>query len=76
LTASAVLAVADSKVNPGALGFIVVALLGVATWLLIRSMNKHLGRVQVPREGEPGSAGTDPQGPTEGGDGDVPPPAR
>jgi hypothetical protein len=32
-------------VNPGALGFLVVALLGVATWLLIRSMQKQLGRI-------------------------------
>ena len=34
-----------NKVNPGLLGFVVVALLGVATWLLIRSMQRHLGRV-------------------------------
>jgi hypothetical protein len=34
-----------SKVNPGLLGFVVVALLGVATWLLIRSMQKHLRKV-------------------------------
>jgi len=34
-----------SKVNPGLLGFVVVALLGVATWLLIRSMQRHLRKV-------------------------------
>ena len=34
-----------NKVNPGLLGFIVVALLGVATWLLIRSMQKQLRKV-------------------------------
>jgi hypothetical protein len=34
-----------NKVNPGLLGFVVVALLGVATWLLIRSMQKHLRKV-------------------------------
>jgi hypothetical protein len=44
----ALAAVADSKVNPGALGFIVVALLGGATYLLIRSMTKHLRRVDFP----------------------------
>jgi hypothetical protein len=48
MTVMALGAVADSKVNPGALGFIVVALLGVATWLLIRSMTKHLKRVDFP----------------------------
>ncbi|MDQ1624745.1 MAG: hypothetical protein QOJ49_243 [Actinomycetota bacterium] len=54
---AALAAVADSKVNPGALGFIVVALLGVATYLLIRSMTKHLRRVDFPEakddEGSP-----------------------
>ncbi len=34
-----------NKVNPGLLGFVVVALLGVATWLLIRSMQRHLRKV-------------------------------
>lgn len=45
-------AVEDARVNPGLLGFIVVALLGVATWLLLRSMIKHLRRVDVPIDGE------------------------
>ena len=38
-------AVEDSEVNPGVLGFVVVALLGVATWLLIRSMQRRLKKV-------------------------------
>jgi hypothetical protein len=33
-------------VSPGLLGFLVVVVLGLALWLLLRSMNKHLGRVQ------------------------------
>jgi hypothetical protein len=37
----------DSSVSPGLLGFLVVALLGVATWLLLRSMTRHLRRVDV-----------------------------
>jgi hypothetical protein len=49
-------AVDKSKVNPGALGFIVVALLGVATWLLIKSMNRHLRRVNIPAEPEDGDS--------------------
>ena len=40
-----VFAVDESNVNPGLLGFVVVALLGVATWLLIRSMQRHLRKV-------------------------------
>lgn len=43
--ADLVLAVDESKVNPGVLGFAVVALLGVATWLLIRSMHRQLRKV-------------------------------
>ena len=44
--ASAVmLAVDAAKVTPGLLGFLVVASLGVATWLLLRSMTRHLGRI-------------------------------
>jgi hypothetical protein len=39
------LAVDDSKVTPGILGFLVVFALGVATWVLIRSMMRHLRKV-------------------------------
>jgi hypothetical protein len=35
-------------VTPGLLGFIVFALLGLALFLLLRSMNKHVRRVDVP----------------------------
>jgi len=37
-----------TAVTPGVLGFTVTLLLGIATYLLIRSMNKHLGK--IPRE--------------------------
>ncbi|MCY7373015.1 MAG: hypothetical protein LH461_04860 [Spirochaetaceae bacterium] len=47
-------AVAESKVTPGVLGFLVVALLGVATYLLIRSMNRQIRRIDLPpNETEP-----------------------
>jgi hypothetical protein len=55
------MAVDKDKVNPGALGFIVVALLGVATWLLIKSMNRHLRRVNIPPEPEDTAADGGPQ---------------
>jgi hypothetical protein len=48
LTWAAWLAVDESKVTPGLLGFVVVALLGVATFLLIRSMNRQLRRIDLP----------------------------
>jgi hypothetical protein len=41
-------AVDESKVTPGVLGFLVVALLGVATFLLIRSMNRQIKRIDLP----------------------------
>jgi hypothetical protein len=45
LAEPAVRAIADSKVSPGVLGFLVVAALGVATWLLIRSMNRQIRKI-------------------------------
>ena len=47
------LAVEASAVTPGLLGFVVVALLGVATYLLIRSMNRQIRRIDLPEEPEP-----------------------
>ena len=41
-------AVEESNVNPGLLGFAVVAVLGVATWLLIRSMNRQIKKIDLP----------------------------
>ena len=37
-----------TTVTPGVLGFTVVLLLAIATYFLIRSMNKHLGK--IPRD--------------------------
>jgi hypothetical protein len=45
------LAVRDADVSPGVLGFLVVALLGVATYLLIRSMNRQIRRIDLPDDG-------------------------
>lgn len=42
----------DNDVSPGVLGFVVVALLGVATWLLIRSMNKQIRHIDLPKDGD------------------------
>lgn len=67
-------AVEDAKVNPGLLGFVVVALLGVATWLLLRSMIRHLRRVDVSQAQPPEAAGGgDDRGQDEAGPhGDAP----
>jgi hypothetical protein len=45
LSAPVVRAIQDQKVSPGVLGFLVVAALGVATWLLIRSMGRQIKRI-------------------------------
>ncbi len=51
MTRAAVLfALTDNQVTPGVLGFVVVALLGLATYLLIRSMNRQIKRIDVPDE--------------------------
>ena len=65
LALSPVLAVDDNAVSPGVLGFLVVAALGVATWLLIRSMNRQLKRIDLPDERQA------PPGPTAGSTGDT-----
>jgi hypothetical protein len=45
-----VIAVQDNAVSPGLLGFLVVAALGVATWLLVRSMTRQMRKIDLPDE--------------------------
>jgi hypothetical protein len=52
-TVGAVRAISDNDVSPGVLGFLVVAALGVATWLLIRSMNRQIKKIDLPEGGAP-----------------------
>jgi len=59
------LAVDDNDVSPGVLGFLVVALLGGATYLLIRSMNRQIGRIDLPDDADDGD---DADGSDDGGD--------
>ncbi|MFI5757405.1 hypothetical protein [Streptomyces sp. NPDC051569] len=35
----------ENKVTPGVLGFVVFAVMAVAVWLLMKSMNRHMGKV-------------------------------
>ncbi|NUU20087.1 MAG: hypothetical protein HOV68_01005 [Streptomycetaceae bacterium] len=80
------LAVEEDKVTPGLLGFTVVAVLAVATWLLLKSMNKQLKRVDfeeketrprhpagpadTPADGAGETAGGEPDERAEGAEGD------
>ncbi|MFF8098586.1 hypothetical protein ACF1AE_28575 [Streptomyces sp. NPDC014986] len=45
----------EDKVTPGVLGFIVFAVMALAVWGLMKSMNRHMGRVDFPESREPGA---------------------
>ncbi|MFI1307378.1 hypothetical protein [Streptomyces sioyaensis] len=54
------------KVTPGVLGFIVFAVIGGAVWLLMKSMTKHMKKVdfeEQPQGGEAGGTGSAAQAP-------------
>ncbi|MER5993259.1 MULTISPECIES: hypothetical protein [Streptomyces] len=42
-----------NKVTPGVLGFIVFAVMALAVWALMKSMNRHMGRVDFPEAEDP-----------------------
>ena len=48
----------ENKVTPGVLGFIVFAVIGLAVWFLMKSMNRHMNRVDF--DEEPATAATPP----------------
>ncbi|MGZ9933000.1 hypothetical protein ACXNSR_24370 [Streptomyces sp. NC-S4] len=51
-----------NKVTPGLLGFVVFAALAVGVWALMKSMNRHMGRVnfeEAPEPGAPAAPGAD-----------------
>ncbi|MFF0790984.1 hypothetical protein [Streptomyces spiralis] len=43
------------KVTPGVLGFIVFAVMAVAVWGLMKSMNRHMGKVDFEETPETGT---------------------
>jgi hypothetical protein len=60
------------KVTPGVLGFIVFAVMALAVWGLMKSMNRHMGKVDFKENPEPdadtaaASSGTGKASPAEG----------
>jgi hypothetical protein len=42
-----------NKVTPGILGFLVFAALAVGVWLLMKSMNRHMGKVSFEEAPDP-----------------------
>ena len=51
----------ENKVTPGVLGFIVFAAMALAVWVLMKSMSKHMGKVDFKEtRTRGGAAGTAP----------------
>ncbi|MER7210908.1 hypothetical protein [Streptosporangium sp. NPDC000239] len=42
----------NSLVSPGLLGFLMVAALGLALYLLVKSMRRQISKIEVPSEAE------------------------
>ncbi|MCX5061067.1 hypothetical protein OOK12_29355 [Streptomyces sp. NBC_00452] len=60
----------ENKVTPGVLGFIVFAAMAVAVWVLMKSMNRHMGKVKFQETADSDSGSADASvgeaGPTTG----------
>ncbi|MFF6916008.1 hypothetical protein [Streptomyces sp. NPDC012466] len=57
----------EDKVTPGVLGFIVFAAMALAVWALMKSMSRHMNRVDFtqvpdPKAEQPESSAADPSG--------------
>ncbi|MEV6760575.1 hypothetical protein AB0N16_07980 [Streptomyces sp. NPDC051105] len=56
----------ENKVTPGVLGFIVFAVMAVAVWGLMKSMNKHMQKVDFKEsptaKADPGTPAADSKG--------------
>lgn len=48
-----------NKVTPGILGFIVFAALALGVWFLMKSMSRHMGKVDFEETPAPDPAGTE-----------------
>ncbi|AXK33827.1 hypothetical protein DVA86_15335 [Streptomyces armeniacus] len=73
----------ENKVTPGVLGFLVFAVIGLAVWMLMKSMTKHMKRVdfeeapEEPRKASGRPAAADGESGREASDkAPVPSPAR
>ncbi|PWS49524.1 hypothetical protein DLE01_22930 [Streptomyces sp. FT05W] len=45
-----------NKVTPGVLGFLVFAALAVGVWFLMKSMNRHMGKVDFEEAPDPAAS--------------------
>ncbi|MER5793772.1 hypothetical protein [Streptomyces sp. NPDC001980] len=53
----------ENKVTPGVLGFIVFAVMALAVWGLMKSMNKHMQKVDFKESAQTAQAGADSKAP-------------
>ncbi|MFB7867266.1 MULTISPECIES: hypothetical protein [unclassified Streptomyces] len=47
----------ENKVTPGVLGFVVFAVLALAVWGLMKSMNRHMHKIDFAEAPDPATAG-------------------
>ncbi|CAL9553745.1 hypothetical protein SUDANB108_04518 [Streptomyces sp. enrichment culture] len=52
----------EDKVTPGVLGFIVFAVMAAAVWALMKSMNRHMSRVDFTQVPDPRAEGGEQSG--------------
>ncbi|MFF5974085.1 hypothetical protein ACFY7C_21440 [Streptomyces sp. NPDC012769] len=45
-----------NKVTPGVLGFVVFAVLALAVWMLMKSMNRHMHKIDFVEAPDPAAA--------------------
>ncbi|MFF1299195.1 MULTISPECIES: hypothetical protein [unclassified Streptomyces] len=50
----------EDKVTPGVLGFIVFAAMALAVWVLMKSMSKHMGKVDFKETPDPEAGSGEP----------------
>ncbi|WOX22412.1 hypothetical protein R2D22_13790 [Streptomyces sp. HUAS YS2] len=50
----------ENKVTPGVLGFVVFAVMAGAVWLLMKSMNRHMGKVDFEETPAPAAGAAQP----------------
>ncbi|MFI8518455.1 hypothetical protein ACIGEZ_11620 [Streptomyces sp. NPDC085481] len=54
------------KVTPGVLGFVVFAALALAVWMLMKSMNRHMHKIDFTEAPDPATATPGPAPSAEG----------
>jgi hypothetical protein len=66
----------ENKVTPGVLGFIVFAVMALAVWGLMKSMNRHMRKVDFDVDPENGASGKGTAENSSGGPNTTPKPQQ